>query len=129
MKRITDFSKLIYAINQLGVTISQEAREYQEALNEGIDIDESFEYHIGDKGIFVVDPDGKIHKTLLHITQLTFGGRVPFKEHWEDWHKFHILNCKTLQTYPQSRKHRYKMVSRVDGLFAYLLNRVLCQEK
>ena len=123
MMRITNFSKLTYAINQLGVTITKEAREYREALYEGFDVDESTQYIAGDKGIFTVDPDGKIHKVMLYITQRDEGGRVPISEDWQDWHKFHILNCRTIQSYDINRKHRYKMASRVDGLFAYTIYR------
>ena len=118
---ITDFSRLSHVISQLGVSISKEAREYQEALNEGIDVDELTHYHLGDRGIFTIDPGGKIHKVLLYITQRKTGGRVPLSDHWEDWHKFHIFNCTTLRNYPPERKHRYKMVSRVDGLFSYTI--------
>ena len=118
--RITDFSRLTHAISKLGITISRAAREYRERLFEGIDVDETTEYFEGEKGIYTLDPDGKIHKVLLYITQNNFW-HADKKDDWREWHKYHILNCTTLKKYPPERKYRYKMVSRVDGLFIYSL--------
>lgn len=109
--KITSFQELWRAVNRIKIDVIAKT-EVTIFENEGLYTDLTDVYSSTRGELFSVLKDGTIRKTIVHICNIS-----NYKEKWE-LPKFHIFECKTLKTMRKnSRMHRYKKASRIDGKF------------
>jgi hypothetical protein len=121
----TDFSKLLWVVANIGVDIDELSRERLEKLwiGEEIEGNSSLISNRNGGGLYEILPDGSVIRVIVHVPQ----GPPPMK--WsqidefsllnepENWHRFHVLWCKTLDDW----SHRLRKTNRNDGRFTYPL--------
>lgn len=123
MSAFTMFEELVTAVRYLGVNIVAQSNKLLAALTtDGIVVEDERSIVRTQSGIYGLLPDGRIVKTILHITQKAlYTNEVP---EIQDCHKYHLFNCGTLEMMQSiGRGERYRMASRGDGLFNYTITR------
>jgi len=130
--RITKFEKLHLAIQLLGASKSA-AEIIHQLESERVEADPSNLVY-GESGIYYISPEGVLVKVILHLTdyKLDHGGKsgninkyinndqFDSPQVLEDIHKYHLINCSTLQlAKSQGWRGRYSMSRRTDGSFFY----------
>lgn len=134
--KLTRFRELQAIIARFGADPA--IAELDKALkDEGIDLSDHPErVVVGDTGLFLIDPRGKVTRTLLYIVnknirwgkrrsaekirQLVIQAQFQNKELINSCHKYHILNCDTLQrAQAEGWRSKYHAANRTDGTFFY----------
>jgi len=117
---INTFEELLQITKKIGVSVSQQTRQFLAALDKGIVIEDKKELLVTEAGFFNIAPSGDLYRLAIFINQIN-ARKNPTYLSRNDWHKFHLYPCQTIETYPISRKYRYKKTNNNQGLFQYII--------
>jgi hypothetical protein len=118
----TDFRKLRFAIEAIGVNYSEKTRERVADLWQGEIIEGKGQLILSSQGLFEILPDGSVIRVIVHAPQGPYQSRdyseIDLMEDPEKgWHKFHVLWCSSVETW----RSRLRKTNRDDGRFTYPL--------
>lgn len=95
--------------------LEKESKELLKTLEgKGVEID--FEDVIlGDSGAYVVLPDGKVVRTVVHISQYKWRSKEKCMDDPESWHKYHVVDCEHVGMY--GKKMRQQLPDEEEKLY------------
>lgn len=122
MTMFTDFRKLRFAIEAIGVNYSEKTRERVAELWQGEVIEGKEQLIPSSQGLFEILPDGSVIRVIVHAPQGPYQSRDStgiglMEDPEKGWHKFHVLWCTSVETW----RSRLKKTNRDDGRLTYPL--------
>ncbi len=97
--------------------LEKESKELLKTLEgKGVEID-SEDVILGDSGAYVVLPDGKVVRTVVHISQYNHKHKRRWKciDDPKSWHKYHVVGCVTVRMY--RKKMRQQLPDEEEKLY------------
>ncbi len=120
MSGVNTFTELFQVIEGMGISVAEQTRQFRIHLNNGIEIEDEKELLITAEGLFDIAPNGDLYRVAIFINQLN-ARENPAYLSGDDWHKFHLYRCRTIENYPISRGYRYKKTNNRQGRFQYII--------
>lgn len=112
MSKITDFSKLLTVIANLGVDL----KDHLGKLEGGLPVESEGEFVAAPNGFYDILPTGQVVRLILHLGQ---GEASRCHDNPEAWHRFHMSRCAAYNA--PNRHLRFFKTRRSDGRFTYFL--------
>lgn len=118
----TDFRKLRFAVESIGVNYAAMTGERAAILWQGEIIEGKEQLILSSQGLFEILPDGSVIRVIVHAPQGPYQSRDSAElDLMEDpdkgWHKFHVLWCSSVEQW----RSRLRKTNRDDGRFTYPL--------
>lgn len=116
---ITKFENLWQAVRDLGAKGTVQL-QIAKLATDGLDIPSLDDIVLGEYGLYTILPDGSIAKVVLYIADREYSSI----QDGLGYPKYHIFNCHTITNMiREGRAHRYKISSRTDGKFRFVIVR------